>query len=330
MKIDNTLQLLISLAVIYFLLSNLVSMLFEWYAYKTQKRGKLLYKGIIDLLNDPVNRSYGASVYSHYQIEKLKKDKDSAPQYISASLFSDAFIDVIGQQATEISYKNIKDKDGNVIRVEMNEQRHPDPFARFKLGVARMQYSPLKELLRAFYEKSNDYNELKVTIGSWYDDYTERMSGWYKVSIKKTLFFFGLAVSLFLNVDSIRLIKTLNTDDALRQSLVDKADSVAKIKAASTQTVSINQIQSALEEVSSASLPIGWNIYAVPLCFKGMSCLQSIFAIIFWMLGILISAAAISFGAPFWFDVLGNLVNLRRAGIKPDRMDINTNDKNKL
>ncbi len=34
-------------------------------------------------------------------------------------------------------------------------------------------------------------------------------------------------------------------------------------------------------------------------------------------LGWLITAAAVSLGAPFWFDLLNKLVNLRAAGKKP-------------
>jgi hypothetical protein len=38
-------------------------------------------------------------------------------------------------------------------------------------------------------------------------------------------------------------------------------------------------------------------------------------------LGWLITAFAVSFGAPFWFDLLQNLVNLRNAGQKPQKSD---------
>jgi hypothetical protein len=37
-----------------------------------------------------------------------------------------------------------------------------------------------------------------------------------------------------------------------------------------------------------------------------------------WFLGILITAGAAAQGAPFWFEILGKLVNVRSAGIKPD------------
>jgi hypothetical protein len=37
--------------------------------------------------------------------------------------------------------------------------------------------------------------------------------------------------------------------------------------------------------------------------------------------GWLVTAAAALFGAPFWFDLLQRLVNLRGTGTKPDEKD---------
>jgi len=37
-----------------------------------------------------------------------------------------------------------------------------------------------------------------------------------------------------------------------------------------------------------------------------------------WLLGILVTGGAAAQGAPFWFEILGKLVNVRSAGIKPD------------
>jgi hypothetical protein len=39
----------------------------------------------------------------------------------------------------------------------------------------------------------------------------------------------------------------------------------------------------------------------------------------FNFIGWLLMAIAVSLGAPFWFDLLNKLVNLRLAGVKPDK-----------
>ena len=42
------------------------------------------------------------------------------------------------------------------------------------------------------------------------------------------------------------------------------------------------------------------------------------------LLGWLLTAAALSLGAPFWFDLLKKFINLRGAGQKPAREDKKT------
>jgi len=48
----------------------------------------------------------------------------------------------------------------------------------------------------------------------------------------------------------------------------------------------------------------------------------------FWVLkifGLLVTAYAVSFGAPLWFDLLNKLVNMRLAGKKPESKEGNNN-----
>jgi hypothetical protein len=42
------------------------------------------------------------------------------------------------------------------------------------------------------------------------------------------------------------------------------------------------------------------------------------------ILGWLLTAGALSLGAPFWFDVLSKFINIRGSGDKPDRADANS------
>jgi len=368
------LDVLISFCLIYFLLSNLVSILFEWYSQKTKSRGKFLFNAVLSLLNDRLNKSYGVLVYSHPLVDALKKDNKTPPQYISSSVFADAFIDVIGRQSIKVTYQNIVTNDG--IQVIPTEERNSNPFERFRLGVDSMKHSELKELLRMFYEKSNSsYDTLKLTIAVWYDDYMERVSGWYKVSTKKTIRIIAFMVCISLNVDSIRILNVLLRDDNnLRANLVSGAEQLVQspgsyraisdtnktietikevIKQSQSTKDSINRIylarlDSSLDQIESYSLPIGWVSSYPPcsffvnksgdsacakkpddttcvkktcdtICITKTSDGRLLKSILLWIAGIFISTLTLSFGAPFWFDVLVNLINIRRAGAKPEK-----------
>ena len=344
MKISHILEIVIAMALIYFLFSTLVSVAFEWYSYKTQKRGTFLYKTLIDLLNDPVNQSYGATLYAHFSIDKLKRDKNTYPQYIASGMFADAVIDIIGTQSEQVHFETSFANDGskNLEKVMLVENRIADPFSRFKAGVDAMNYSPLKSQLRAFYEKSQNYESLKKIIAEWFDDYMERVSGWYKVKTKRSLFFISLVICLTFNLDSIALVKKINSDDGLRKNLVIAAEKRAfqkdttalaadslktgKIYSAvldrveksnvlkdSIDKMSLRKTDSIVNEIESDAIPIGYHGW------KDLKKTHGRGFIFMWICGILLSAFSLSFGAPFWFQVIVKAINIRQSGIKPSK-----------
>ena len=87
------------------------------------------------------------------------------------------------------------------------------------------------------------------------------------------------------------------------------------------------------------SLPVGWSPTTAPLSwssdttvhlkqkrFNGSGRLayeqkrnkgQDTWVYLYYFLGIVITAVSLSFGAPFWFDLLTKFVNIRRAATKP-------------
>jgi hypothetical protein len=67
-------------------------------------------------------------------------------------------------------------------------------------------------------------------------------------------------------------------------------------------------------------LPIGWNSPQKQVT-PGSSGTKLLTAILVKILGWLLTAAALTLGAPFWFDLLQKFVNIRGAGGKPRRED---------
>ncbi len=69
------------------------------------------------------------------------------------------------------------------------------------------------------------------------------------------------------------------------------------------------------------NLPLGWALALndprhIPLERSGWD-----FAgwLLFKLFGLLVSAFAVSLGAPFWFDLLSKFVNIRAAGAPPPK-----------
>ncbi|HAK79346.1 MAG TPA: hypothetical protein DCM71_21180 [Runella sp.] len=62
----------------------------------------------------------------------------------------------------------------------------------------------------------------------------------------------------------------------------------------------------------NTTIPLGWQLEKLPTCTKdGIGAWLA-----YWirkLAGLLISIGAISAGAPFWFDMLKNVVNIRNS-----------------
>jgi hypothetical protein len=193
---------------------------------------------------------------------------------------------------------------------------------------------------------NGDAQAMQARLEDWFNDSMSRVSGWYKRRTQVILFAIGLFVSMALNIDSFSLARQLVTEPAVREALVKQAGAIVEHaqSQASTPTtssdstaatggtkpamggldsMSLKTIQSrigALQQAGLVSISSGgacslsarfWPWSSVT---KGATCDSDFEAVI----GILLTAVALSFGAPFWFDALNKLVNMRQAGVPPD------------
>jgi hypothetical protein len=126
----------------------------------------------------------------------------------------------------------------------------------------------------------------------------KRVAGRYKRRSQWLVFAFAIIVSIFFNVDTLRIANRLYYDSALRAATADQAR--AFDKSPSDFPKSISQLR----------VPIGWP-EDVPI--KEYLCAHP-FVHFF---GLLFSIVALSLGAPFWFDTLNKFVNVRQAGTLP-------------
>jgi hypothetical protein len=143
-----------------------------------------------------------------------------------------------------------------------------------------------------------------------------------------------------LNVTKSGIQKIITSTKATEQ-VVDTAqlnNYILKLEAIAGQLDSVEQkkyeqTKEALALVSDLSIPIGWKEDRAPLSWfnpkeanddqEKKSVLKAyidkrntlgFWNVVLYILGIVISAFSLSFGAPFWFEMLAKLVNLRRLG----------------
>jgi len=189
------------------------------------------------------------------------------------------------------------------------------PAAPLSEGASQLLTSLLQDV-------GADPSAIRQRLQSWFDDSMERLAGTFKR--KTQLFISGLAllVAGLLNVDTLEIATRLQNDGALRDGLVAQARQAVAQNAPGSDTASGSQSRAVnpdaikwQQQLGKIRLPIGWGTddteTGLPESFGD-----------WWrkVAGILITAVALSLGAPFWFDLLGKLVNLRQTGIPRDEM----------
>ena len=167
----------------------------------------------------------------------------------------------------------------------------------------------------------------------------ERVSGWYKRRSQIILMVLAVAVTVGFNVSTLRLVDRLWNDSVVRDSVAtaavqatqqsgqqegnggpaDTQNAGANSQAAGGGAVNPNdqnspvvgakeagkKVKAATEDLAALNLPIGWG--------KDNRNWLSFLGLVGWLL----TAVAVWFGAPFWFDALSRLAPLRSTGRPP-------------
>jgi len=160
-------------------------------------------------------------------------------------------------------------------------------------------------------------------VSAWIERSLTALGGVYKRNTQSICFALGLVIAIVFNIDTVTLTQRLYSDAGLRNDMVVAAtqfvekttpETFQKCKAMgttdpkyATECPALLALSSALQDRKDvwSRLPIGWSQKTYPHQ-------------IFMGLGWLLTALAISLGAPFWFDLLNKLVNIRHSMGKPE------------
>jgi hypothetical protein len=182
-------------------------------------------------------------------------------------------------------------------------------------AVLRLPASHIRDsLLAQIGSAQGDMDRLRTHIAVGFDRAMDRLSGAYKRKLKVVTLATGLVLAVALNVDTIRIAEVLWHDTAIRQELVSLAPTLSDLGTGQADDGASPQARLSgirtMEEVLRP-LPLGWDADA----FKSLGLVAALYKAV----GLLLTALALSLGAPFWFDLLSKLINLRGTGRKPER-----------
>ena len=288
---STIIDVVIGLVFTFCAVSLAVSALTEALATILKWRGKNLLNGIADLLNDPKVTGLALDIYNHALVNPQssgvatsKAGIDVKPSYIDPKQFASAFVEVAGIAGSASA----------------------TTAAQVNSAIASIGNPQLQKALQGMADRaSGDLNKLRAEISEWFDDGMDRVSGTYKRQIQAWSFVIALLFCIILNIDSLRIAKTLWEEPAVAAGI---ASGIKGNQAVDSQMV--------VTQLEARGLPIGWA--------KGWDTSGGVakltWVIIAAIAGWLISATATIYGAPFWFDMLQKITRLAGTGpAPPDR-----------
>lgn len=309
---STILEVIIGLIFVYLLLSIMCTAANEWVAALTRRRGETLRRGIKQLLSgqdvSPVPGAQGApnapqeaeklltAFYDHPLIASMIHDKNH-PAYLSPRNFSATLTDIItGANKGRLAFNDVLE------------------------GVNSLPDGEVKRSLAALLRRSDeDLDKARMAIEGWFNDAMDRVSGWYKRRTQLWTIILAAVLTLIANADTIQIARKLWTDPVLRTAVVEEAKARAQKPRPTVSveyeneddptaaTVTRNEGNQVSErERDLLGQLVGWR--------GGWSKNWNWLTPIGWLLTIL----AISMGAPFWFDMLNKVMNIRFAGKSPD------------
>ncbi|HWK44741.1 MAG TPA: hypothetical protein VNT30_08460 [Stellaceae bacterium] len=274
---STILDVIVGLVFTFLAISLAVSTITEGLSSALNWRANTLLSGIKSLMNDQQFSGLALDLYNHSLVNPLSAGQATG----EADL------------AVKPSYIGSAAFAGALIDAIQKRQA---AGASLQQAIDTISDPQIKQGLQRLYTQAGgELDRFHTEVATWFDSSMNRLSGTYKRRVQVVTFAVALLVAGVLNIDALHVAKTLWQQPTLANS----------ISLPGQQTIAV------LATLDGLSLPIGWTPatrsarLGDPLSAATM------------VLGWLIVAVAALFGAPFWFDALQHLVQLRSTGPKP-------------
>jgi hypothetical protein len=310
---SSILDVAIGLAFVYLLLGLMGTTVNEWWAQMRRLRSRTLQEGLLRLLTDP---QLAADFYDHPLIKALAGADGKHPSYIPASTFAHVLIDLIS--------------------------RGQDDIASLRAGVEGLPQTEIKRAMAALIKGADaTIATAQAKIEGWYNDVMDRVSGVYKRKSQVITVIVAFIITIFANADTLQIATRLWTDPTLRAQLVEQAKVRAQMPRPPDQVpeyekpdnpkpdepkvtkAAEDKPQITDEERKALGQLISWSAEKDELKNRlNGGWFGGLFGWFWWLIklhffGWLLTAIAVSLGAPFWFDTLNKFMNIRSAGKSP-------------
>jgi hypothetical protein len=327
----TVLDVAIGLIFVFLMLSVACSMLNERLQSWLDKRATML-GGALDKL---LGKAMAVKVKDHPLIQAMSHDAE-LPSYIPSGTFAVALLESLVKTSADqgMTFASLQKAVGAI----------PDERAR-------------KSLNALLIASRGDLGKVRAHVEHWFDSAMTRLSGAYKRHVTRVLLVMGFVLAAATNADAIELVQRLEHESSLRTAVAAQAQAQVKPAEAADaapdatpdkDTAKLNITEAQLSRLDllfwdlSTSVPDAGDAAAAAggdakakaearakaeaVAAAHPRAVHSYGQGWWWwaalkLAGFFMTALAVSLGAPFWFDLLGRLVNLRETGDKPAKSE---------
>ena len=234
-----------------------------------------------------------SALFDHWRIQALVRNPKSSirrrsrPSYLPPPAFSLALAEKLAEVAPPAT------GDGDVSAGTVWAQTDAQILARVNATLSGLPPGQARELLqKAAANAHGTLDGFRLQVERGFSDAMERASGWYKRKVQVVLVLLATAIAIGLNVDSVAVATRLWHEGPVRAAVAAQAAKAKDADTAGRVAAQVEQLQ----------LPLGWGANDPKHLYSAIP-------------GWLITIAALSLGAPFWFDLLSRLARLRGSGL---------------
>lgn len=286
MSIPQILEVAIGLIVIYYLLGSVVSLITQWINESFESRGKALQQYLIKIVGDqkiedlenlpqiqalrPIRYKGFLSVFSSVTEPKMIEK-------IPVATLVDSFFDIAGLTAK---------KEMSLLELAELIDKLPDSEGK-------------KAFINWINQGVTNIADLRVRTSAYFTGMMEQAAATFRARARSFVIILSIGVTVLFGTDTIQLARALWNNAELRAIAAAQADAVVAREGANADLSGI------IDDLGAFSIKIGWwQTQQFPQTSNVMD--WSLF-IFLKVLGLGITAAAVSQGSSFWYDLLKKL-----------------------
>lgn len=325
------------LALVYLLLSLLATTINELIAGFFSTRGKNMERAIKAMLAEGKDQNgIWMKFQEHYlykQLHTTQLRKKRKPSYLTPNQFSRIIMSILQrdrykqQDPLDIIEGYFADANGSNLKSNL--------LSLYGEGIDEVDAQNENKSQFGVYSINQKRAAFKKKLEEWFTETMDRAAGWYKRDVQTSLIIIGFLIAFVSDADTFNMYRNLSKDTKSRKELIAVIDDIADDETASLDSIVDKSLAKLLvdDQLKAARNVLGFrdcscyfqnlNQEAPPKnttqknpCFDLISPLTiEFYSKIF---GWLITALAISLGAPFWFDLLKRIIKIRNAGNSPE------------